>query len=149
MEQFSLTVYVLPIVILKSTVKLLHAVVLTIYNKNVIIGPRLAGIPKGIDIEKLQTMLERIPGVMKVHNLRVWSLSMDKPALSAHIVIGESMSEGVILARFVGIFAGKKYFLPVGGLNRQKVAENGKNENGHLAHFTYLLKPLNTFIRNT
>ena len=49
----------------------------------------LAGIPKGINIEDLQTMLERIPGVIKVHNLRVWSLSMDKPALSAHIVIGE------------------------------------------------------------
>ena len=38
--------------------------------------------------------------------------------------------------RRVGISAGKKYFLPLAGLNRQKVAENGKNENDPLAHFT-------------
>ena len=66
--------------------------------------PLLAGIPKGINIEDLQTMLERIPGVIKVHNLRVWSLSMDKPALSAHIVIGESVqstSHGFIAARWM------------------------------------------------
>ena len=34
------------------------------------------------------------------------------------------------------------------GLNRQKVAENGKNENDPLAHLTCFLKPDNTFIRN-
>ena len=35
------------------------------------------------------------------------------------------------------------------GLNRQKVAENDKNENDPLAHFTCFLKPVNTSICNT
>ena len=35
------------------------------------------------------------------------------------------------------------------GLNRQKVAENGKNENDPLAHFACFLKPVNASIRNT
>ncbi|XP_043244704.1 zinc transporter 2-like isoform X1 [Amphibalanus amphitrite] len=57
----------------------------------------MEGIPKGIDIEQLQAILEGIPGVLKVHNLRVWSLSMDKPALSAHIVIGPDVKpQGVL-----------------------------------------------------
>ena len=43
----------------------------------------------------------------------------------------------------------KKYFLPLAGFNRQKVTENGKNENDQLAHFTCFWKPVNTSIRNT
>ena len=56
------------------------------------------------------------------------------------------------LSSRVGISAVKKCFchLPVlTGLNRQKVVENGKNENDPLAHFTCFLKPVNTSIRNT
>ena len=44
--------------------------------------------------------------------------------------------------RRVGISAGKNYFLPLAGFNRQKVAKNGKNENDTLAHFTCFLKGL-------
>ncbi|XP_037079838.1 zinc transporter 2-like isoform X2 [Pollicipes pollicipes] len=59
----------------------------------------MEGIPKGIDIDDLQTILEHIPGVVKVHNLRVWSLSMDKPALSAHIVIGLGVQPQEVLGQ--------------------------------------------------
>ena len=49
-------------------------------------------------------------------------------------------------------FCRQKVFLPFAGFNRfkpAKVAENGKNENGPLAHFTCFFKPVNTSIRNT
>ena len=46
------------------------------------------GKPRGIDFLEVQRTLFNIPGVIKVHNLRIWSLSLDKTALSAHLAIG-------------------------------------------------------------
>lgn len=48
----------------------------------------MEGIPKGIDIQEVQKTLYNIQGVRKVHNLRIWSLSLDKAALSTHLTIG-------------------------------------------------------------
>jgi len=45
--------------------------------------------PKGIDFLEVQKVLNEIPGVQKVHNLRIWSLSLDKTALGAHLAISE------------------------------------------------------------
>lgn len=48
----------------------------------------MEGIPKGISIKEVQQTLFNIHGVRKVHNLRIWSLSLDKAALSTHLAIG-------------------------------------------------------------
>lgn len=48
----------------------------------------MEGMPKGIDFNKVKELFLAIQGVKKVHNLRIWSLSMDKLALSAHLAIG-------------------------------------------------------------
>jgi zinc transporter 2 len=48
----------------------------------------MEGIPKGIDLLEVQRLLFEIPGVIKVHNLRIWSLSLDKIALSTHLAVG-------------------------------------------------------------
>lgn len=47
----------------------------------------MEGIPKGIDFNDVMNILMRIEGVKRVHNLRIWALSLDKIALSAHIAI--------------------------------------------------------------
>lgn len=47
-----------------------------------------AGIPKGIDFNEVRETLLQVKGVYVVHNLRIWSLSMDKIAMSAHLAIG-------------------------------------------------------------
>ncbi|XP_075546100.1 proton-coupled zinc antiporter SLC30A2-like isoform X3 [Dermacentor variabilis] len=47
----------------------------------------MEGKPSGIDFREVLTLLAQQPGVHMVHNLRIWALSMDKIALSAHIVI--------------------------------------------------------------
>lgn len=52
----------------------------------------MEGIPKGIDIKEVRKTLFNIDGVRKVHNLRIWSLSMDKAALSTHLAIGQFVS---------------------------------------------------------
>ena len=48
----------------------------------------MEGIPKGIDINEVRSIFYNIKGVRRVHNLRIWSLSLDKAALSAHLAIG-------------------------------------------------------------
>ncbi|XP_060082172.1 proton-coupled zinc antiporter SLC30A2-like [Ylistrum balloti] len=47
----------------------------------------MEGTPRGIDIRDLQSSLYRLPGVKDIHDLRVWSLSMDKLALSVHLAV--------------------------------------------------------------
>lgn len=49
----------------------------------------MEGIPKGIDFNDVRETLLQIKGVYVVHNLRIWSLSMDKIAMSAHLAIGK------------------------------------------------------------
>lgn len=51
----------------------------------------MEGMPKGIDFNDVQNIFMNIPGVKKVHNLRIWALSLDKTALSAHIAIRKSL----------------------------------------------------------
>lgn len=47
----------------------------------------MEGKPKGIDFEQVTETFLSIDGVQKVHNLRIWALSLDKIALSAHLAI--------------------------------------------------------------
>ncbi|XP_021343404.1 zinc transporter 2-like isoform X2 [Mizuhopecten yessoensis] len=47
----------------------------------------MEGTPRGMDIENVQSRLYKLPGVKDIHDLRVWSLSMDKLALSVHLAV--------------------------------------------------------------
>ena len=47
-----------------------------------------AGTPRGIDITSVRNSFLKLPGVKDVHDLRLWSLSMDKIALSVHLAVG-------------------------------------------------------------
>lgn len=57
----------------------------------------MEGIPKGIDMQEVQKTLFNIRGVRKVHNLRIWSLSLDKAALSTHLAIEKGYEPSKIL----------------------------------------------------
>lgn len=46
--------------------------------------------PLGVDIERLQRDLLSLKGVIEVHDLHVWSLSVGRPALACHLVMGKS-----------------------------------------------------------
>jgi len=43
--------------------------------------------PSGINLEELEQEIRKIRGVTEVHDLHVWSLTSDKHALSAHVLI--------------------------------------------------------------
>lgn len=51
----------------------------------------MEAIPKGIDFEEMMNILLMIEGVERVHNLRIWALSLDKVAMSAHVAISKLM----------------------------------------------------------
>lgn len=67
----------------------------------------IAGIPKGIDFTEVQTTLLTIPGVIKVHNLRVWSISLDKIALSTHVAVEKGQDPTAILRVASGVIRNK------------------------------------------
>lgn len=50
----------------------------------------MEGIPKGFEYSEVEGIFMKIEGVVKVHNLRIWALSLDKTALSAHLAISKS-----------------------------------------------------------
>lgn len=47
----------------------------------------LEGTPSGCDAELVRIALLKIPGVVQVHELHVWSITSGEPAVSAHLVV--------------------------------------------------------------
>ncbi|HEX2734187.1 MAG TPA: cation diffusion facilitator family transporter [Polyangiaceae bacterium] len=45
------------------------------------------GVPSAIDLTDVKAHLRRLPGVVDVHDLHVWSLSTSESALTAHLVV--------------------------------------------------------------
>jgi cobalt-zinc-cadmium efflux system protein len=46
----------------------------------------MQSVPKGISLEEVQSAIERVDGVYKVHDLHVWAVTSDVFTLSAHAV---------------------------------------------------------------
>ncbi|KAF5283402.1 hypothetical protein FQA39_LY04778 [Lamprigera yunnana] len=57
----------------------------------------MEGMPKGIDFNDVMNIFLRIEGVERVHNLRIWALSLDKIALSAHLAIKPAVNPQSVL----------------------------------------------------
>jgi len=49
----------------------------------------LEGSPKDIDVEEVGRALAAAPGVVEVHDLHVWEVTSDFPALAAHALVSE------------------------------------------------------------
>lgn len=47
------------------------------------------GMPRGVDFNDVLNTFLTIDGVQRVHNLRIWALSLDKTALAAHLAISK------------------------------------------------------------
>ena len=47
------------------------------------------GAPRNIDTEAVERALESIPNVMQAHSVHIWSLTVNKAALAAHLAISE------------------------------------------------------------
>jgi len=78
----------------------LFSIIVLIVTFNIIkdvLNVLMEGKPSEVDFLNVQQTLNDIPGVIKVHNLRIWSLSLDKTALSAHLAIDNGENPTIIL----------------------------------------------------
>ncbi|KAG1658198.1 Zinc transporter 2 [Nymphon striatum] len=57
----------------------------------------MEGIPRGFDFNEVKSTLQEIPGVIEIHNLRIWSLTLDKVAMSVHLAIDKQYKPLVVL----------------------------------------------------
>ncbi|XP_028161399.1 zinc transporter 2-like isoform X3 [Ostrinia furnacalis] len=57
----------------------------------------MEGSPRGIDFQDVANTFLSLPGVVRIHNLRMWALSLDKTALSAHLAIRNGVSPQKVL----------------------------------------------------
>ncbi len=59
----------------------------------------LEGTPKDVDIDALRKSFEAIPGVIKFHDLHVWSLTSGINAMSAHVIVSNTENYNALLKR--------------------------------------------------
>ncbi|XGW05328.1 hypothetical protein V3C99_016027 [Haemonchus contortus] len=57
----------------------------------------LEGRPSNIDFSRVFSSLEKIEGVKKVHDLRIWALTMDKVAVSVHLEVAQPQNAQSVL----------------------------------------------------
>jgi cobalt-zinc-cadmium efflux system protein len=65
----------------------------------------MEAVPAHVDIERLRSALEGVPGTDEVHDLHVWSLTTGRYALSAHAVVCETAPCDAILAAMTDLCA--------------------------------------------
>jgi len=49
----------------------------------------LEGTPRGVDVERVARAMLKVPGVLEVHDVHIWSLASSLHALSCHVRIAE------------------------------------------------------------
>jgi len=57
----------------------------------------LEGAPREVDMQALRSAMEDVPGVKRIHDLHVWTLTSGVHALSAHAIISEGALHGEVL----------------------------------------------------
>ena len=72
------------------------------------VGVLMEGAPDGIDPSAVEQALHGVKGVLEVHDLHVWSLSVGKPSLSVHLLARQGDDTGEVL-REATLMLGKRY----------------------------------------
>jgi cobalt-zinc-cadmium efflux system protein len=55
------------------------------------------GVPEGVDLHAVQTLLESLPGVDRVHDLHVWAMGTSEIAMTAHLVMPKGYADDSFL----------------------------------------------------
>ena len=79
--------FVFSLLVLATTVSILRKTVSVI----------MEGTPAGVSYSTVRNILLAVPGIRQVHNLRIWSLTTDKAAMAAHLVIESGQNEEAVL----------------------------------------------------
>jgi len=58
----------------------------------------LEGVPEGINIEEMQAKIEKIPGVLAVQDLNIWSIDGEENALNLHLSVeGDNLADSAAI----------------------------------------------------
>lgn len=57
----------------------------------------LEGTPADVDMDCLRVMVEGTPGVIKMHDLHVWTLTSGRHVLTAHVIVGRAVDRQATL----------------------------------------------------
>ena len=79
--------FVFSLLVLATTLNILRQTVSVI----------MEGTPAGMSYSQVRNILLAVPGIRQVHNLRIWSLTTDKAAMAAHLVIESGENEERVL----------------------------------------------------
>ncbi len=63
----------------------------------------MEGVPLGVDLNGVGRSLARVPQVVSVHDLHIWTLSSGTPALSAHVVLRDMTHWPAVLMAMQGL----------------------------------------------
>ena len=55
------------------------------------------GVPEGVDLHAVQTLLESLPGVERVYDLHVWAMGTSETAMTAHLVMPQGHADDAFL----------------------------------------------------
>lgn len=80
--------FLFSILVLITTITILKDIIIVL----------MEGTPAGISYDEVRKSLLKINGVREVHNLRIWALTMDKTAVSAHVALDKAAKLQVTLA---------------------------------------------------
>lgn len=58
----------------------------------------MEGVPAEVDVMLLESALKRIPGVVAVHDIHVWTITSGLDSMSGHVVIGDGVDAHVVLS---------------------------------------------------
>ncbi|CAG0886985.1 unnamed protein product [Darwinula stevensoni] len=75
--------FVFSVLVLMTTTSVLRDVMLVLMEAT----------PRSLDFSSIEKDLSDVQGVRLVHNLRVWSLTLDKNAIAVHLAIGKSIDD--------------------------------------------------------
>jgi cobalt-zinc-cadmium efflux system protein len=59
----------------------------------------LDAVPEGIDIDAVKQYLAGLPTCVDVHDLHVWGMSTTEAALTAHVVMAQTVCDDALLAK--------------------------------------------------
>lgn len=65
----------------------------------------MEAVPPHIDLERLRSEMEQVPGTHRVHDLHVWTLTTGRYALSAHAVVDANANGDAVLEQMRDILA--------------------------------------------
>lgn len=69
----------------------------------------MEGTPRYLDYSAILETFLQIDGVVRVHNLRIWALSVNKIALAAHLAVGKCFSSSFCVFSLISYAQKSKY----------------------------------------